>query len=98
MRTAPLVKMDELDMPGPAHYQKGTEDYGENHEGIYKKPLKSSHMFSSTTGRLYTPPKIVTVRLSYVASFIFMLSVLVTQLCCYMCNTLDIGGGCISVQ
>lgn len=64
VRTAPLVKKDELDMPGPAHYQKKTESGEDDPEGevkSYNRPLKFNHMFASTTGRLYTPPKIVMV-------------------------------------
>jgi hypothetical protein len=65
VRTAPLVKRDELDMPGPAHYQKDSEEPdGNNPDESCNRPPKRSHMFSSTTGRLYTPPKIVTVSYS----------------------------------
>ena len=56
-----MVKKDELDMPGPAYYQKGTEKGGENTDENSNRPSKFSHMFASTTGRLYSPPKIVTV-------------------------------------
>ena len=66
VRTASMVKKDELDMPGPAYYQKGTEKDGENADEICSRPPKFSHMFASTTGRLYTPPRIVTVSLSNV--------------------------------
>lgn len=69
MRTAPLVKKDELDIPGPAHYQKGTGNGGESSEGSSDRPIKFSHMFASTTGRLYTPPKIVTVSCKVYGTF-----------------------------
>lgn len=69
VRTAPLTKKDEYYMPGPAHYQRdvmsGEEEAGDTvvHGGI-KPPGHSprpSYTFSSTSKRLYSPPRIVTV-------------------------------------
>ena len=63
MRTAPLVKKDELSLPGPAHYQRrpDSEGDGAKEKGGVAKPQQLSYTFASTTNRLYSPPSIVTV-------------------------------------
>ena len=66
VRTAPLIRKDEINGPGPAHYQRrraqsGKAEGGRGGEGETSKP---SCTFASTTSRLYSPPNIVTVRLS----------------------------------
>ena len=68
VRTAPLVKRDELYMPGPAHYHQqsqsqGEQGGGEEGKGANSKPQRLSHTFASTSKRLYSPPSIVTVSL-----------------------------------
>ena len=63
VRTAPLVKKDELSLPGPAHYQRrpDSEGGGAKEKGGVAKPQQLSYTFASTTNRLYSPPSIVTV-------------------------------------
>ena len=68
VRTAPLVKRDELYMPGPGHYHQqsqpqGEQGGGEGGKGANSKPQRLSHTFASTSKRLYSPPSIVTVSL-----------------------------------
>ena len=66
VRTAPLIKKDELHMPGPAHYQETAEENTpqEGRATKAKSTPKLSHTFASTTKRLYSPPSIVTVSCS----------------------------------
>ena len=67
VRTAPLVKRDELYLPGPAHYHQQSQPQGEQQgggedgKGANSKPQRLSHSFASTSKRLYSPPSIVTV-------------------------------------
>ena len=67
VRTAPLVKRDELYLPGPAHYHQQSHPQGEQQgggedgKGANSKPQRLSHSFASTSKRLYSPPSIVTV-------------------------------------
>ena len=74
VRTAPLIKRDEMMFPGPAHYQQrpstakggGTTADGEKTRGGGQvSDEKPSYTFASTTSRLYSPPSIVTVRANY---------------------------------
>jgi hypothetical protein len=67
MRTAPLIKRDEILGPGPAHYQPGRRpvktDPAARGGGRPQEPREEgrpSHTFASTTSRLYSPPSIVT--------------------------------------
>ena len=71
VRTAPLVKRDEILGPGPAHYQRKPQleqsessRKGEQKGGLHANEEKLSYTFASTTSRLYSPPSIVTVRQS----------------------------------
>lgn len=67
VRTAPLIKKDEVYMPGPAHYQRNPQSEEPGHEGEEAIPSarvqgsKNSFMFSSTSKRLRSPPNIVKV-------------------------------------
>ena len=69
VRTAPLVKRDELYLPGPGHYHQQSQPQGEQQgggeegKGANSKPQRLSHTFASTSKRLYSPPSIVTVGL-----------------------------------
>ena len=73
VRTAPLVKRDELYLPGPAHYHQQSQPQGEQQgvgedgKGANSKPQRLSHSFASTSKRLYSPPSIVTVSQSNAA-------------------------------
>jgi hypothetical protein len=48
IRTVPLTKKDESQMPGPAHYQ----------DAKHRSDDRLSHAFASTTSRLYSPPAV----------------------------------------
>ena len=69
VRTAPLVKRDEIMYPGPAHYQQrppsakggATTSDRERMGGVQVSGERPSYTFASTTSRLYSPPNIVTV-------------------------------------
>ena len=71
LRTAPLIKRDQILGPGPAHYQQGSASGKEaDRSGKAGKKIrnetrsdteKPSYTFASTTSRLYSPPSIVTV-------------------------------------
>lgn len=73
VRTAPLVKKDEVYMPGPAHYQResNSEEPGAEAEvtiqpaNLKAQKPKKSFMFSSTSKRLHSPPSIITVSTSW---------------------------------
>jgi hypothetical protein len=68
VRTAPLIKRDEMLFPGPAHYQQRpasakagtTTDGDKTRRGGHASGERSSYTFASTTSRLYSPPSIVT--------------------------------------
>ncbi|XP_064382075.1 sperm-tail PG-rich repeat-containing protein 2-like isoform X2 [Halichondria panicea] len=64
VRTVPLVKKDDLHMPGPADYLKqdpSSEEVDPESTHLMKATQrpKNSSMFSSTSKRLYVPPAIV---------------------------------------
>ena len=65
VRTAPLIRKDEINGPGPARYQQkmvADGERGREREGETSRP---SYTFASTSSRLYCPPSIVTVRHSH---------------------------------
>jgi hypothetical protein len=53
IRTVPLVKKDDYELPGPAQYHSNSGD-------TPSPVLRPSSMFSSNSKRLYSPPTIVT--------------------------------------